>query len=329
MSSEFILDAASLIDFQSCRRKFLLREHRLRKWRPKVLFDACLRRGVVQLSHGTDAPSVASAAKSQFMSVARDPGLDVVGDPYRLARDWCGMLDIVLRWLGQQSIPQLRDLDKKCLSTSILWNFQSWGDDTGTLHRWITVDSWDKEAMSREVHSWRTAGDMVVANAPMVLHVIELGQQRNGHHASAWARAYEHPGSSAFKWKFQKPEDTTWKPVYFIDQRRVNAEEWVEAAKSALAGLTHEVPINVPNESVRRDTLNQIEGEAYQMQALTDAHASWHLQPMSRGACDLYVPCPYQEACYSPETYVDVEKLGLYVKREPSYSTTLKEPANA
>jgi hypothetical protein len=325
--SDLVLDAASLIDFQSCRRKWLLStEWRLARWRPKTLFDTLLRRGIIRLCQAAKANVAASEAKAAFMQTAADPGLDIAGkDTYDIAVEWCALLDTVLHGVAKTELPVLHDPLPVRLTTDLTWKLTSWADDTGQLHRWITVDQWDDEALARGLHSWRTIGDIVTAQALMVLHVIVLGQYRAGRHASAWARAYRHPEPRLnLRLQFNKPEGTRWTPSYFVDQHDLDASEWVEAAwkQGALQQLTVDVPVAVPTDSVCGNTVLQIVAEANRMRELVDA--DYLTVPMSRNACDIFIPCAYQNVCYQSDI-VPVDKIGLYVPRKSGYSTAQRE----
>ncbi len=319
-SHDFFITAASLQEWQSCRRKLLLREWKRQRWRPKALFDSCLRKGIVQLSHGVPVDRAASDARSQFLLIAADPGLDIIGDPWRESKDWCALLEVMLRWMGGQTIVKLADSPPVPLTGSTEWRISAWTDGE-RLHRWVTVAQWDQDSLSRELHSWRTIGDIVVTGKPMVLHALELGQYRNGRHLAAWSRAFYHPAMPSLRWRFIKPEDTTWKSVYFADQRAMAAEEWVEAAKTenALGKLSHEVLVNVPSEMVVEDTKMQMAKEAGAMRDALRGGMDYRGFVMSRGACDLYnSPCVYQPVCYSEEQVVQIDKLNLYVRGDNS-----------
>ena len=289
----------------------MLRSWKPARWRAKVLFDACLRKGVMSLARGGKVEQVAADARSQFLLIAADPGLDMIGDPYREAKNWCALLEVVLRWISLQTLPVLMDVPTVRVD-GLAWKVIAWGDDAAGLHRWVTVDSWDTDALSRELHSWRTIGDIVMTKRPMTLHVIELGQHRAGKHIGAWSRTFYHPGLPNLKWRFNKPEDTSWKSVYFADQRVMCAEEWVTAAErdGALSKLSHELLVKVPNEAAVEDTIRQMKSEARAMQELLELRGTYRDEPMSRAACDLYVPCMYQPVCYS-DGAVDMGRLNF------------------
>jgi hypothetical protein len=328
----FQVDAASLIDKQTCVRRFLLNhEYRLARWRPKLLFDTLLRRGILQLTKQIDVTQVASEAKSTFLLRAADPGLDIIGkDPYQASKGWTSLLESVLHGISRTVLPVLHDPPPARLTSSIDWRFLSWADDSGTLHRWVTVESFDADTLSRELHSWRTFGDLVMSGCPLVLHVIVLGQHRNGRFLSPWTRAYVHPAMTNLRWRWVKPDDTTWKPIQLVDQNLLDPDEWVEQAwgQRAIQPLLQDQLVDLPAESVCRDTRYQLAREASEMARLVEERVSYRTEPMSRSACDLYSPCHFQPACHAVEA-VDLTQIGLYVPRKSVYSNLTVEVPDA
>jgi len=320
---KFTVDAASLTDKQTCVRRFLLNsEWRLARWRPKLLFDVLLRRGILELTKQKDVAIVAADAKAVFLQRAADPGLDIIGkDPYQASKGWTSLLESVLHGVSRTVLPVLHDPEPARLTSSIDWRFLSWADDAGTLHRWLTVESWDADTLSRELHSWRTFGDLVMSGCPLVLHVIVLGQNRNGRFLSPWTRVYVHPAMTNLRWKWIKPEDTTWKPVQLLDQHRLDTSEWIDQAwtQGAIQPLLQDQQVELPPENVVRDTKYQLIREASDMQRLVVERRPYIAEPMSRGSCDLYVPCIFQNVCHSHDP-VDLVQLSLYVPRKAIYS---------
>lgn len=324
-----ILDAHLLSTFQSCPRRGLLdADFRPIRWRAKSLFDACLRRAILALSDGGDPASCVSDAKASFLTAAASPGLDVPYgvSPYSIAKQYCAMLDTLIRSLGRVAIPVLHESPEVRLSPSTAWRPLSAADDSGTLHRWITVERWDADAIARELHSWYVFGDLTLVNVPMTLHAIEIGRTRKGRRESPWARCWRHPGLPNLKMRFNRKDGSSfngWKPVYLAESPSLDVAEWVDTLweEGAAQALLHSIDIRVPGESVCADTRRQILLESARISTLLTERASapWHSLPMSRASCDSLVPCPFQSACYS-ETLVDPAKIGLYSVKESSYS---------
>jgi len=314
------LDAASIDAYQRCRRRHVLAaDWRYARWRPRSLFASCLRHAAAALAAGTPSDAVATDAVTEFMTAAADPGLDVLGvDPYRVARDWTAMLETVVLTLGMVGVGRCENVPTASLMPNLTWRFGSQRAADGTLARWVVTDRWDEAALTRELHSWWTMGDVAVARRPMRLRVVELGQSRQGRHTGAWSRAWRHPGLRHLPLRFRlatgkPPKD--WKPVWLADLSDVDAADWAEQAwrEGATRDLLHEVEVRVPSDATCEDTVRQMVAVAGEMVAL--AGADWREQPMSRGACDgPFVPCPFAAACYT-ENLVSVDSLGLYNRR--------------
>lgn len=311
-------DAAAITDWQTCERKWSIgRKWMMRRWRPKHLADTLLRRGIVAIAAKEDPVKVALAARRRLLEIAVDPGFDMVADPYKVAHDWAAVVEIILRYQAHVAIPLLyepavyTDAAEKRKSD---WKFNSWADESGQLHRWLTVDHWDDEALHREAHSWRTIGDIAAARQSMMLHVFDVGQSHGGRHSSTWTRAYRHPVMTSLRPRFAKPQGSTYKPFYFVDQTEYSAAEWIAMARSerAFDSVSHVQIIDCPPDEVCQEVEKQITAIEGQMAAV--AQVPWRQLPMSRGACDLFFPCPYQNICYDTAR-TPIDRMGLYIPR--------------
>lgn len=320
------VSAASLTHFQGCKRRHLLDwDWTPRRWRPKALFDAILRKAILRLSGGAEALPVIEWAKATLMKIATDPGMDIYGqDPYKIAMDFCAMYETILRTLARQTLLVMKEIPPKCVNSMISWRFNSWDDESGTLHRWITCDGFDEADQWREVHSWYSMGDIAVSQRPMQIHMIKIGQIRNGRRASLWCRGWKNPHLPNMKMHFMGRDGKApkgWNPVYLADDKRLDPEEWVETMhrERAIETLTKIISLDVPTEQACAHTQGQIILEAMAMHEMVVERQSspWSSYPMSRGACDFPIPCPYQFACYT-EKHVDLEELGLYDRRTSS-----------
>jgi hypothetical protein len=314
-----ILDALTLSEWQDCKRRYVLsRDWRMVKWRPKSLFDACLRRAIFKMSNGQHVEEATLDAKTQFIQSAVNPGLDIHTDPYKMSMDYCAMLDTILRALAKTTLMSLHDVKDLEIEDGVVWRTSAHADDSGTLHRWITVDDWGEGDISRELHSWWIMGDVCVNRVPLTLHVVEIGQIRGGRRSSPWARAFKHPTMDGMHVRFKKTSGEEfgglWRPLYLGDaSNQLDADAWVEIMwkEGAAQERMHRLNVNCPSEGVCADTVAQVVAEASAMQSLG---AKWSDLPMSRNHCDTYVVCPFQSACYS-EQVVDIRSLGLYQSR--------------
>ncbi len=324
------LSASDLRTWDHCRRKFLLeRSWRVVRWRPKSLFQSCLREGVFLLSNGADPATVTSNARTRFLTEAARPGLDLMsGDPWTVAQDWAGMLGTVLTAISRLVLLTLtRPPNTPIAGETLAWRPSAWMDDAGTLHRWITIDQWDDEALAREAHGWAVIGDMVMLDAPMQLHIVEIGQQRNGRRHSPWARCYRHP-IIAGMCRFQRPDGKggwrklsgdKWKPLWYADQTKPDAGAWCDLmdADHVTQSLLHHASIAQPDDrqaSRIRAEISQVVREIDKALAAHAGSAGGMEVPMARSACDpIGGPCPWQVGCFGEDHRIEgIAASGLY-----------------
>lgn len=339
LSKMIVIDASQLSRYQLCRRRWLLESQwRFLKWHPKSLFDSCLREAVFRLSSASALEQTISDAQARYLSESANPGLDLLpgADPYQIAGDWCAALSTILTSISRCTLLSLTRIPTTTLGSDYAsWLPLSFADESGTLHRWLTVDSWDADAQARAVHSWLTVGDMAVCDAPMTLHVVVVGSLRNGRRISPWCRAFRHP-VIAGRLRFQRPDGKggwrslkgdQWEAVWLADMHGQSPEAWVDLMdKDGIISnsLLRHLAIRPLSEESRRLVLGQIHQEAEAMHKLTEAptdsegypssppSAGWSRIAMNRGACDGWRPCPHQQACYSPDPTSVVEESGLY-----------------
>jgi len=325
------ITASDLRNWQTCRRRWLLERHwRVVRWRPASLFRSCLRQGVFELSSGSECATVRSNARTRFLSQAANPGLDTMtGDPWTVAQDWAGMLGTVLTAVSRLVLLTLTQPAIVPLTTTddTTWLPQSWLDDSGTLHRWITCDHFDDDTLAREAHSWAVIGDMVMLDAPMMLHAIDIGSQRAGRRHSPWARCYKHP-LAAGGCRFQRPDGkggwkklggAEWKPLWYADQTKPDPEAWCDLmdADHVTPSLLHHISISQPSAAQAsriRGEMLQVVAEMAQAVAGSASPESPMSVPMARSACDpVGGPCAWQWACLGDDhSREGIAASGLY-----------------
>ncbi len=292
------LSGRTLSTFQSCPRRWLL-EHtgeRLR-WRPISLLSACLRGTVLGLSAGKPKESVAKEACTRFRTIAADPGLDILVNPWTLSGDLCAILTNFTEALSRQVLLPVK-LGEAVPLSSHFWTPGAFVDETGSLHRWATVERLSDDALARELHSWEVVGDMAMLDAPMTLHLVETGVTRNGRRHSPWTRAYQHPmiaGRIKFQAKGGKKLQGNWQSLWFADAHET-PESWVDRMAEDGLDLIHHLDVKQLDVAHRDEVRRQIATEAAAMEALRSTE--WRIVPMRRAACDFPVTCPWQFKCY-------------------------------
>lgn len=320
----FLIDAAMLHEFQACRRRFLLsRQWRPLRWKAKLLFDSCLRQGILDLGNEKSIKDTVIEATTRFMTTAAQPGLDVSGkDPYTISLDYTAMLETLLHTLSRRPALKLSPLKSAPIASDLEWVFLAHVDDQGELHRTITVDRFDDDRLSQELHSWYVFGEVCMARKPLHLQVIETGQMRDGRRHSPWARAWQHEyinGRIKFQRKGNKDlQGAAWKPVYLADSNSYEAQGWVDSMeKENMADtLIHEIVVDVPANQHIKEFYRHIKTEADQMVQWIAAVQNPRVVPMSRGACDSPLPCQMQPICFAPTIDVDIAALGIYKARK-------------
>src|SRR5439155_11122738 len=134
------------------------------------------------------------------------------------------------------------------------------GADIGQrLERFVLVDHWDDDRQIRELHSWRTIGDVCAYNLPMTIRVLVIGAHRFGRRHGHWSKAHQHP--YARKIMFRRKGDprmgqagegwgTNWKQVWREDLRQVEAKDWLlgMARDKVLPEVAFERHVRVPEE---------------------------------------------------------------------------------
>ena len=321
MNEPYLIDAQRIGDYQECRRKFLLGEDwMMARWKPRSLFDSCLRKAIFRMSTQGDVKAAVDEAQFNFMQLAANPGLDTKYDPYRISKDYCSMLATVIHYLERVILLKLRRVPDVMMSSSVSWRVSSWADDSGQLHRWVIASDWDEKDLPRELHGWRTMGDLVVTRQPMMLHVLEVGRSIKGRPYSPWVRGFRHPTMPTLKVRFKRSQGQDfngWHPVWLSDTRH-DVKEWVELMlrDKITEDIVHHYTVNVPADEVCDSAVQQIISESMAMREMVrDRDAiRYDLFPMSRNACDSISPCPYQNVCYVDKP-VDIGELGLYKSR--------------
>jgi hypothetical protein len=295
-----ILSAPLLTNLQRCPRLVILNEGQAeRRWYPKVLFDRCLREGIYRLSHGN--ANATGLAMEMFLKAAKSPGLDSSRDPFTLAQDYIAMLQTILEAISRETILALKPGPSIIIDADLTWRCMSFQDDTGTLHRWATIDKLEDAAPMAELHSWYVSGDMLAARVPMQLHLIEIGNQRHGHQHSPWCKAFKHPavaGRFAFQKQDGRPLQGDWKPVWFQDSTANNAKDWVDMMERDNVRLIRHLQLKQASEKLCARNVEHVRQEAARLEALPEDYREL---PIFRPACDKPYACQWQWKCYGVE----------------------------
>lgn len=313
-----MMTATQLTVLQNCARKAVLeREWRVRKWRPRALFNDCLERLVINIGVGKDAEKCGLEAYTQFMQRANNPGLDLAYGiaPYDLACDFAWALRVVAELLKRivmlpmrQMIPPVQLVP----ATDYYWLPESMADESGALHWWHAVERFDQNELTRQGHAWRW-GDMAACEVPLTLHLIEIGYLRNGHLHGDLTRIFQHPSVSKYKFRHQNGKALEgWKALWLQDTyEKIPLKRWCDLMTEDLVAPVHHIMLKQPEPWQREEFVFEVAAETNRLESLPK---DWRKVPKSRAACDLFGGCPYQPLCFGPQD-ASPEKMGAYVQR--------------
>jgi hypothetical protein len=311
-----LLTALSLASFQHCPRRWLLEQkYAPLRSRPIELFTRVLKNAIFELSSGRDKKEVSQRAQVRFLTACAKPGLETPHDPYVLGQDYNAMLQTVIEAISRRTLHVLKPGPVVEIAPGIRWECEAWADDSGLLHYWWMADRWDRDKLSKILHSWQVFGDMAAAHTPLVLHVVETGRVLKGHQNSPWSRAYAHPllmGVFRFQCQDGSKLKGNWKPVYYQDSNANTPEKWVDLMETDHVQLIHDINVREPLNEHVEDSIRQIRIEVERMKSVKPG---WHLEPMQRNVCDL-PPCPWQGICYNRIGITDPAQIGGFIQIE-------------
>lgn len=317
------LNSHLLTTWQQGRRKYLIeRSYRFIRWHPRSLFNACLREALMKLSNGAELSVVQQGAVTRYLTIAKSPGLDVPGglNTYTIAMDYCGMMRNILEYVSGLTLLTVEVPTPVKLQCGAMWDFLSWRDESGVLHRWVMLNGSDitTDRIQQECQTWYVFGDMAAGRVPMVLHVIATGTRVGSRIVSPWTRAWSHP-RIANVIRFQKKSGSelegAWKEIWFADNPDSKSRAWVnqmiedEITDRLVQHITLRDLTSAHVDRFERD----VSYEHSQMIASgIDGMTNPIDLPMCRSYCNTPSPCPHQETCYS--SHQNIDSTGLYVR---------------
>lgn len=294
------LSAPELSSFQRCPRILKISAEKVHpRWRPRELFEAHLRRGILELAKGADLQKITTDLQASFLEFCARPGLAVEANPFVLARDFTAMLGNVLEAISRHPLVSVESGPKIILSADLEWQCKAFADADGVLHRWTSCERLDADTLAREFHSWNVWGDMCAAQVPMKLHVVEIGRRSGNHQSTPWCRIYKHPeviGRFAFQRKDGSPLEGAWKPAWFQDSDKNQHQTWVDLMERDGVRLIRHLDVKGPNADQVREFVRQVSIEAGRIRSVEGK--PWQELPMYRPACDLPI-CQWQDHCFN------------------------------
>lgn len=295
MPGQTPLSSEKLVTWDLCERRFL--------WTGKYRTRVALTRALyIALDAGlrTDK-SPETAAENAFLEIAASPGLDIVGfDVYSIAMHHAKLVGVLAAALRSAWSAPWSGLDNS-FANDLQWNSACYVTGDKVARRIALVDNWGDSRRAQEVSGWRTLGEVVALNVPILVTAVTIGQSREKRRHSAWTKCYRHPRNRTFRFQRKTSEEDfskTWAPVWREDSG-IKTDDWLTQmrADGAIADLVHTVEVPVPKG--REAYLGEMERIAEEIGGLPETPA------MRISGCHGFSPCPFLGVCPgdSPEKH--------------------------
>lgn len=237
---------------------------------------------------------LATSAQAEILETASSPGLQTAA-PYSVAQDLCALQETLAAALERRAWEGLEPLPAPQTTP---WTPSVLGVLHGALQRWVTVEHFTKDTLTRELHSWSVLGECAVYNLPMELFIIEMGRVRGEHLHSPWTRIMRHPAIQG-RYAFQQHDGTKleggWTPFWRASNSHlISASDWVDLMARDKVSLIHRILVQAPTPAQQSQILQDISTELKRADGLPDLSAL----PIQRPQCDLPL-CSWQNECYS------------------------------
>ena len=245
------------------------------------------------------------AAEGQILATAAAPGLDITGgDVYAIAMHYAKLAGVLAVALRSASDGPWQKVEPLPLPDGSLWQSATYSDGSPHPRRIALVDRWSDDRKQVEMFGWRTLGETVALNRPVLLTAISIGATHEGRRHSAWARCYRHPRNRTFRLQRKTSDEDfskTWAKEWREDST-IPTPEWLTQMRrdGCMESLVHTELVRVP---LRRDDyLAELSRLAGEMDLLEATPA------MRLSGCFGFSPCPFIGVCHGqkkpqPELY--------------------------
>jgi hypothetical protein len=237
-------------------------------------------------------------AEAQFLALARDPGLDVVGgDIFAIAvhhAKLAAILSVVLRdaWDGAW-----KAVEPTSLPREKVWNSALYETADGVIRRIVLVDRWTDDRRMQELWGWRTLGEVCALEKRIHMTAITIGPSHEKHRHSAWTRCHQAPRTGVFRFKRKQGTESfgpNWRAAWREDLD-ITTNHWLTRMREdgCMEDLVHNVSVPVPKN--KPAYLKEMYRMARQMERNGD-----ELPPMRLAGCFGFSPCAFRTVCHGP-----------------------------
>lgn len=241
----------------------------------------------------TASPNPERIAVDTVITLARSPGLDLIGNIYSLAMHYAKLAGVLTAALRSGSDPWL-PLTPTTLPDGSQWSSACYTVPGAELPvRIALVDRWTDDRRRGELGGWRTVGEVCALNSPINLTAINIGPALHQRRHSAWTRCYRHPRNRTFRFQRRHSEEDfsrTWTKLWREDCD-LATRVWLDKMHEdgCMDDLVAHITVPVP--SRRAAYLLELERMAGQIATLPTT------PEMRLAGCWGLSPCPFTTVC--------------------------------
>lgn len=229
------------------------------------------------------------AAKTHLMQRAANPGLAIYGsNVYSSAVHHSALIELIVTYLlaGDGAWKAAPAVDVGPHTYQPL----SYLLPDHRLRRIILCSQWNEQRRLEEVNSWRTLGDIIATNRPMLINAIVIGAAASGFRPSVWTKGFEHPVHRGLRVRSIAKEDgfnANWRKVYRESSAK-NCQDWLTIMQNdnAFADTVFSTVVDTPHLSAQADFPRLLEGVASGRDEMRRSH------------CFKQSTCPYSVCCH-------------------------------
>ena len=234
------------------------------------------------------------AAENEFLALASSPGLDMEGaNVYGVAMHHAKLAGIVATALRSGGAPWTPWPDVEM--DGFTWKSGCYDAGDGQPRRVALVDRWSDDRRLSELIGWRTVGELVTIQKPLMFTSVEIGSSRDKKRVSPWTRCYQHPRNYTFRFRrIGSDEDfgATWTTLW-RENTDIKTAEWLDRmTKDGCMDSVSTGRVPLPPRPERY--LDEMKRLAVEMEGGTD------VPPMRLSGCHDRVsgPCVFSPVCH-------------------------------
>lgn len=295
-----ILSGENLVTWEQCQRRFTWTD----KFPPfRISLLAALYRSLDAGVRAEEDPE--GVAQNEMISCAREPGLDVLsGNLYAVAMHYAKLAGILAAALRSAYREPWKPMGVVPLVNGGEWKSAAYDTGDGHPRRIALMDKWNETRKQIETLSWRTIGETIALDSPILVTAIEIGSSLKRRRYSYWTRCYRHPRNHEVRFRTRDGSNefsSSWDAVWREDSG-VSTQKWLEIMHNdgCMKELVHTIVAEPP--ARKSDYMDEMERMKKEM--MKDKEVS----PMRLAGCFGFHPCPYVYVCHgksapNPEAY--------------------------